>query len=149
MPEGRLPQKPIDILLVEDNHADAHLMAEVLKGAEVPSRLHRIAHGEEVLPYLRREAAHERAPRPELILLDLNLPAKSGHEVLAEIKEDKDLRRIPVIVMSASRDEIDIRRAYELQASAYVCKPAFLDDYIGVVRVIEDFWMRTVRLAAQ
>jgi CheY-like chemotaxis protein len=146
MSDGRLPQKPIDILLVEDNHADAHLMAEVLKEAETPNRLHRLSHGEEVLPYLRGENGPQRAPRPELILLDLNLPAKSGHELLAELKEDKDLRRIPVIVLSASRDEIDVRRAYELCASAYICKPAFLDDYIGVVRIIEDFWLRTARL---
>jgi CheY-like chemotaxis protein len=148
MLEGRLPQKPVDILLVDDNDADALLMAEVLKEGELPNRLHRIAHGENLLPYLRREAPNERAHRPELILLDLNLPAQSGHELLAELKTDRDLRGIPVIVLSTSRDEIDIRRAYDLCASAYICKPAFLDDYIGVVRVIEDFWLRTARLPA-
>jgi two-component system, chemotaxis family, response regulator Rcp1 len=148
MLEGRLPQKAIDILLIEDNQADAQLLNEVLKDAETPNKLHRVATGAEALDFLRRKGTWGRAPRPDLILLDLNLPERTGHEVLADLKRDRDLRRIPVVVLSASRDELDIRRAYELSACSYVCKPAFLDDFIGVVRFIEDFWLRTAKLPA-
>lgn len=138
--------EPVDILLVEDNPGDARLMKEALAEAKIRNRLHLVADGLEALAYLRRQEPFAGAVRPDLILLDLNLPGKDGREVLAEIKGDKDLRRIPVVILTTSRAEADIARAYDLHANAYVTKPLDIEQFITVVQSIEDFWLTTVKL---
>jgi CheY-like chemotaxis protein len=140
------PLEPIEILLVEDNPADADLMRELLTEAKVRNRLHHVGDGVEALAFLRRQGRHADAPRPDLVLLDLNLPRKDGREVLAEIKRDPDLLRIPVIVMSISKDEQDVLRCYELHANSYVPKPVDLDQFVAVVRSLEGFWLAAARL---
>lgn len=137
----------MEVLLVEDNPGDARLAAEAFKEGAVPCRLHVASDGIEAMAFLRRQGRHETAPRPDLILLDLNLPRKDGREVLAEIKEDPGLRRIPVIVLTTSQAESDIARAYELHANCYIVKPVDFDRFIDVVRGIEDFWCRLVKLS--
>jgi len=138
--------EPVDILLVEDNPGDARLMKEALAEAKIRNRLHLVADGVEALAYLRRQDPFAGAGRPDLILLDLNLPGKDGREVLAEIKGDRDLRRIPVVILTTSRTESDIARAYDLHANAYVTKPLDIEQFITVVKSIEDFWLTTVKL---
>ncbi len=138
--------EPVDILLVEDNPGDARLMKEALAEAKIRNRLQVVADGVGALAYLRRQEPFAGAVRPDLILLDLNLPGKDGREVLAEIKGDKDLRRIPVVILTTSRAEADIARAYDLHANAYVTKPLDIEQFITVVQSIEDFWLTTVRL---
>jgi CheY-like chemotaxis protein len=140
--------KPIEILLVEDSPDDACLTMEALREGKVRNRVHWVEDGVEALTVLRREGRHTASARPDLILLDLNLPKKSGHEVLAEIKEDPELKRIPVVVMTMSDDEKDILKAYNLRANCYVTKPVDMEQFIGVVRSIEDFWLTVVRLPA-
>jgi CheY-like chemotaxis protein len=141
-PDGR----PVEILLVEDNPGDVRLMQESLREGKIRVRLSVAADGEEALAWLRREGAHQAAPRPDLILLDLNLPRKDGREVLAEIKADEHLRRIPVVVLTSSQAEKDIIASYDLRANCYVTKPVDLDQFMGVVRSIEDFWLTVVTL---
>lgn len=136
----------MDILLVEDNPGDARLAAEAFKEGRVPTRLHVVQDGIEAIAFLRREGPFESAPRPDLVLLDLNLPRKDGREVLAEIKEDPLLRRIPVIVLTTSQAETDVNRAYELHANCYIVKPVDFDRFIDVVKGIEDFWCSLVKL---
>jgi CheY-like chemotaxis protein len=136
----------VDILLVEDNPADARLMQEALAEAKIRNRLHLVADGLEALAYLRRQSPFAGAVRPDLILLDLNLPGKDGREVLAEIKRDQDLRRIPVVILTSSQAEADIARAYDLHANAYVTKPLDVEQFITVVKSIEDFWLTIVKL---
>ncbi len=136
----------VEILLVEDNPGDARLAMEVLKEAKVRNNLHWTKDGVEALTFLRREKPYEKAPRPDVILLDLNLPRKDGREVLAEIKSDERLMRIPVVVLTISKDEEDIFRTYNLHANCYVTKPLDLDQFVKVVRSIEDFWLTIVRL---
>jgi two-component system, chemotaxis family, response regulator Rcp1 len=138
--------KPVEILLVEDNPGDARLAMEVLKEAKVRNNLHWTKDGVEALAFLRRERPYERKPRPDVILLDLNLPRKDGREVLAEIKNDEELKRIPVVVLTISKDEEDIFRTYNLHANCYVTKPIDLDQFVKVVRSIEDFWLTIVKL---
>jgi CheY-like chemotaxis protein len=138
--------KVIDILLVEDNPGDARLTQEALKAGKIHTRLHLATNGEEALSYLRREAPFKNAPRPDLILLDLNLPRKSGREVLAEIKTDDELRRIPVVVLTSSAAEQDILESYNLRANCYVCKPVDLDQFMKVIQSIEEFWLTIVKL---
>ena len=138
--------EPIEILLVEDNPADARLTQEELKESKVSNNLVVLGDGEQALAYLRREGKYADARRPDLILLDLNLPRKDGREVLAEIKSDLDLRRIPLVVLTTSAGEEDVLRAYNLQAACYITKPIDLDQFIKVVRSIEDFWMTIVKL---
>jgi CheY-like chemotaxis protein len=138
--------EPVDILLVEDNPGDARLMKEALAEARVRNRLHLVADGVEALAYLRRQGPFASAVRPELILLDLNLPGTDGREVLAEIKQDEDLRRIPVVILTSSQAAADIARAYDLHANAYVTKPLDLEQFITVVKSIEDFWLTIVKL---
>jgi len=138
--------EPVDILLVEDNPGDARLMKEALTEVKIGNRLHLVANGVEALAYLRRQDPFADAGRPDLILLDLNLPGKDGREVLAEIKGDQDLRRIPVVILSTSRAEADIARAYDLQANAYVTKPLDIEQFITVVKSIENFWLTIVKL---
>jgi chemotaxis family two-component system response regulator Rcp1 len=138
--------RPIEILLVEDNPGDVRLTIEALKEGKVRNNLAIAKDGVEALVYLRREGSHANANRPDLILLDLNLPRKDGREVLAEIKEDPVLRRIPVVVLTTSKAEEDILRTYDLHANCYITKPVDLDQFISVVRSIDDFWLSVVRL---
>ncbi|GAB3120815.1 response regulator [Novispirillum itersonii subsp. nipponicum] len=137
----------IEILLVEDNPGDARLAAEAFKEGTIPTHLHVASDGIEAMAFLRRQGRHESAPRPDLILLDLNLPRKDGREVLAEIKEDPALRRIPVIVLTTSQAESDVSRAYDLHANCYIVKPVDFDRFIDVVKGIEDFWCSLVKLS--
>jgi len=136
----------VEILLVEDNPGDVRLMMEALKEAGVTYHLQVAQDGVHALQVLRREGTHRDAPRPELILLDLNLPRKDGREVLAEIKADRDLRCIPVVVLTTSRADQDIVRSYELHANCYISKPVGLEEYINVLQVIEEFWLKTATL---
>ena len=144
----RMQGRPVEILLVEDNPADVHLTVEALRDARVHNNLHVASDGEEALAFLRRQAAHKDAPRPDLILLDLNLPKKSGREVLAEIKAEPALRRIPVVILSTSEAKEDIASAYDLAANCYVTKPVDLDEFFQVVRAIDSFWLSLVKLPA-
>ncbi len=136
----------LEILLVEDNPADVRLTREVFEGGRLSTHLNVVSDGEQALAFLRREGIYESAPRPKLVLLDLNLPRKDGREVLEELKSDRALCRIPVIVLTTSAAQSDIMRAYELRANCFITKPLDLDEYIAVVRSIEDFWLATARL---
>lgn len=138
--------EPINILLVEDNPGDVRLTVEALREGKVHNQLSVARDGVEALAFLRREGQFAEAPRPDVILLDLNLPKKDGREVLAEIKADERLRRIPVVVLTTSKAEEDILRSYALHANCYVTKPVDLEQFITVVRSIEDFWFSIVRL---
>lgn len=138
--------RPIEILLVEDNPGDVRLAIEALKEAKVNNRLFVAPDGVEALAYLRKQGEYVNAPRPDLILLDLNLPRKDGREVLAEIKPDPSLRRIPVVVLTTSRAEEDIINAYNLHANCYITKPIDFQQFMSVVRSIEEFWLTVVRL---
>jgi two-component system response regulator len=140
--------KPIEILLVEDNPGDVRLSIEVLRDAKVHNHLNTVSDGVEALSFLRREGIYAEAPHPDLILLDLNLPKKDGREVLAEIKADDNLKRIPVVVLTTSQSEEDILKAYELHANCYISKPVNLDQFIKVVQSIEAFWLTIVKLPA-
>lgn len=134
----------IKILLVEDNPADADLTRETLESSKILSELDVVCDGIEAMAYLRREGNYAKAPRPDIILLDLNLPRKDGREVLADLKADLALRRIPVIVLTSSETEEDVLRSYDLQASAYVTKPVDLAGFGKIVRAIEGFWFSVV-----
>jgi CheY-like chemotaxis protein len=138
--------RPVEILLVEDNPGDARLTREALNEAKIRNNLHHAMDGVEALAFLRREGQHAEAPRPDIILLDLNLPRKDGREVLAELKADPALRPIPVVVLTTSEAEQDIVRTYELHANCYITKPVDLEKFITIVRAIEDFWLAVVRL---
>ena len=140
--------EPIEILLIEDSPDDADLTVDVLREGRIYNRVTVIEDGVEAMAYLRREGRHASAIRPDLILLDLNLPRKNGREVLAEIKQDPELRRIPVVVMTSSDDEKDILSAYNNHVNCYVTKPVDLDQFIGVVKSIEHFWFSIVKLPA-
>jgi len=137
---------PIEILLVEDSPGDARLASEALQDAKVRNTLHWVDNGEEAMAFLRKEGKHARVPRPDLILLDLNLPGKDGREVLAEIKGDPDLKRIPVVILTVSKDEEDIMKTYNLHANCFITKPVDLYQFIKVVKSIEDFWLTVVKL---
>ncbi|HUE77100.1 MAG TPA: response regulator [Longimicrobiales bacterium] len=145
----REPTSPAEILLVEDNPADVRLTREALREAKVRSNLHVASDGVEALALLRKEGAYADAPRPDLILLDLNLPKKDGREVLKEIKGDRSLRSIPVVILTSSQAERDIVRAYELHANCYVTKPVELAQFIHVVQSIESFWFSIVKLPTE
>jgi two-component system, chemotaxis family, response regulator Rcp1 len=140
---------PIDILLVEDNPGDVRLTKEALSDANVLNRLTVATDGLEALAALRREGRFANAPRPDIILLDLNLPRKDGRAVLAEIKKDPDLRRIPVIVLTTSKAEEDVLHTYDLHANCYILKPLDLEQFITVVKSIEDFWFTVARLPSE
>jgi len=137
---------PVEILLVEDNPADVRLTREALNEGKVRSTLHVVGDGEAALAFLRREGRHAGAAHPDLILLDLNLPRKDGREVLAEIKEDPDLKHIPVVVLTTSTAEEDILRTYNLHANCFVTKPVQLDQFLSCVKSIDDFWLALVKL---
>ncbi|HWY88660.1 MAG TPA: response regulator [Gemmataceae bacterium] len=146
MKKARPSGRPMRILLVDDNPGDVRLTLEAFRDG-LPNELSVTKNGVEALAFLRRQGKYTSAPRPDLILLDLNLPLKDGREVLAEIKQDLDMRRIPVVVLTSSRAEDDIRKAYELHANCYICKPVELERFMAVVRSIQDFWFVTVKLA--
>jgi two-component system, chemotaxis family, response regulator Rcp1 len=134
----------INILLIEDSAADIRLTHEALKEAKILNVLHVVEDGVEAMSFLRHEGVHAASPRPDLILLDLNLPKKDGREVLAEIKQDESLRHIPVVVLTTSRAEEDVMRSYRLHASAYVTKPVDLQQFFEVIAAIEGFWLAVV-----
>ena len=140
--------RPIEILLVEDSPHDARLMIEALRDGKLRHNVRHVEEGEEAMAILRREGKEAASPRPDLILLDLNLPGMDGREVLQEIKEDLDLKRIPVVVMTTSRAERDIYHAYNLHANCYVTKPTDIEQFIEAVKKIEDFWLTVVKLSA-
>jgi chemotaxis family two-component system response regulator Rcp1 len=136
----------VEILLVEDNPDDVDLTLEALKDAKMHTSLHTVEDGVEALAFLRKEGKYSHVPRPDLILLDLNLPKKDGREVLAEIKSDTDLQQIPVVVLTTSDAEEDIVKAYQLHANCYIKKPVDFDQFIKVVNAIEGFWFTMVKL---
>lgn len=136
----------IEILMVEDNPADARLTQEALKEGQLCNRLHLARDGVEAMQFLRREEPFGDAPRPDVVLLDLNLPRKDGREVLAEIKADPSLKHIPVVVLTTSEAEQDIVKSYELHANCYVTKPVDLQRFIEIVQQIETFWLGIVKL---
>jgi two-component system, chemotaxis family, response regulator Rcp1 len=138
--------KIVDILLVEDNPGDIRLTQEILKESKIHNNLNIVMDGVEAMEYLRKEGAYKDATRPDIILLDLNLPKMNGKEVLAEVKTDPDLKRIPVVVLTTSVAEQDILRTYDLYANCYITKPIDLDQFITVVKLIEDFWLTIVKL---
>ena len=141
--------RPVEILLVEDNPGDVRLTIEALRESKVANNLNVARDGVEALAYLRREGAYADAVRPDLILLDLNMPRKDGREVLAEIKAEPNLRTIPVVVLTTSRAEQDVLRSYELQANCYITKPVDLEQFITVVKSIENFWLTIVTLPTE
>ena len=138
--------KPIEILLVEDNPGDVRLTREVLRETKVRNTLHVAQDGVEALDFLKGRGKHAGVARPDLILLDLNLPRKDGREVLREVKEDPDLRRIPIVVLTTSKAEADVVRSYNLHANCYISKPVDLEQFISVVKAIEGFWLTIVKL---
>ena len=136
----------VQILLVEDNPGDARLARQGLRQCKIPNDLHVVDDGVKAMAYLQRKGEYATAPRPQLILLDLNLPRKDGREVLREIKEDVNLKAIPVIILTTSRAEEDINKTYSLHANCYVTKPLDLPQFLNTVQSIEDFWFSTVKL---
>lgn len=137
---------PIEILLVEDNPGDVRLTQEAIREAKIRNTLNVVNDGEQAIAYVRQQAAFADQPRPDLILLDLNLPRKDGREVLQDLKSDPDLHRIPVVVLTSSAAEHDILRTYDLYANAYVTKPVDLEQFLHVVSSIQDFWLNIVKL---
>lgn len=142
----QITAKPIEILLVEDSEGDVGLIEEVFEDAKIRNNLHVVGDGEEAILFLRGEGQFLDSPHPDIILLDLNLPKKDGREVLEEIKEDDDLKHIPVVVLTTSKAEGDILRSYNLHANAYITKPVDFDQFIKVIKSIEDFWLEVVKL---
>ena len=138
--------RQIEILLVEDNAGDARLTQEAMRAAKMTNILHVVEDGEQAMEFLRRRSRFKDAPRPDLILLDLNLPKKDGRSVLAEVKTDPDLRRIPVVVLTTSRSEEDVVQAYDMHANAYVTKPVNLEQFMRIVGLIDEFWLKVVTL---
>jgi len=145
-PHSRAESDPIEILLVEDNPGDVELTREALHDTKLHMNLSVVSDGVDAMAFLRREGEYARAPRPDLILLDLNLPRKDGRGVLADVKQDPALRHIPVVVLTSSEAEQDIVRAYELHANCYVTKPVDLDQFVKIVQSIEQFWFTVVKL---
>jgi CheY-like chemotaxis protein len=145
----RILGKPVEILLVEDNVGDVGLIEEVFEEAKIRNNIHVAENGEEALRYLRGKGKFSGSPRPDIIILDLNLPKKDGREVLREIKEDSNLKNIPIIVLTTSTAEKDILRAYELHANAYVTKPLDFDQFMNVIGSIVNFWLGVVQLPSK
>jgi chemotaxis family two-component system response regulator Rcp1 len=140
---------PIQVLLVEDSPGDVRLTQEAFRDANMAIKLHVATDGVEAMAFLRREGPHASAPRPDLILLDLNLPKMDGRQVLALVKEDADLKTIPTVILTTSEAEVDIVKSYQLQANCYLSKPVQLDEFEGLVRSINDFWLTRVKLPQQ
>ena len=139
----------IEILLVEDNEPDVLLTLEAFEEASVPNRLHVARDGVEALRFLRREGEHAHAPRPDVILMDINMPRKNGLEVLQEIKADRSLASIPVVMLTTSQSDDDVRNSYERHASGYVFKPVGFENFLNAMRAFENFWMTFVRFPPQ
>jgi CheY-like chemotaxis protein len=142
----RNSNKPLEVLLVEDSPSDVRLTREALRESQLLNNLSVVGDGIEALSYLRRQDGYAEAVQPDLVLLDLNLPKKDGREVLAEIKADPALRRIPVVVLTTSSAEEDVVKTYDLHANCYITKPLDLDRFIRVIKSIEDFWVGVVKL---
>lgn len=142
----RKAAKSVDLLLVEDNPGDVRLTQEALKDSKVLNNLYVVNDGAEAIAFLRNGRKHRHAPRPDLILLDLNLPKKDGREVLADIKNDENLKRIPVVILTVSKAEEDVLKTYDLHANCYVTKPIDLNQFLTVVKSIENFWLNIVKL---
>jgi CheY-like chemotaxis protein len=138
--------RPIEILLVEDSPSDTDLTIEALHEAKVANHLSTVEDGVQAMQFLRRQGAYADAPRPDLILLDLNLPRKDGRQVLEEIKADPELKAVPVVVLTASQAEQDVLRAYALHANCYITKPVDFQQFLGVVKAVENFWLTVVKL---
>jgi CheY-like chemotaxis protein len=138
--------QPIEVLLVEDDPGDVLLIREAFEFNKVHNNLHVVSDGEQALAYLRREGEHAGVNRPDLVLLDLNLPRKDGREVLAEVKQDETLRTIPIVVLTTSEAEEDVLKSYQLHANAYVTKPVDFERFVSIVRQIDDFFVSVVRL---
>lgn len=136
----------IEILLVEDNEGDARLAKEALRDSKIRNTIHHVSDGEAAIAFLRREGSFRNVPTPDLVLLDLNLPRKDGREVLAEVKADGDLKRIPVVILTVSSAEEDVLKSYNLHANCYITKPLDLAQFMKVVHSIEDFWLTIVKL---
>jgi CheY-like chemotaxis protein len=136
----------LHILLVEDSPEDVLLTREAFKDAKVANEIHVVEDGEAAMAFMHREGDYADAPRPDLVLLDLNLPRKDGREVLAEIKDDADLRHIPVVVLTTSASDVDVMRAYEHHVNSYIRKPVDLDQFLSAVRTIDDYWLGVVAL---
>lgn len=139
----------VEILLVEDSPSDTELTVEALSESRAVSHLNTVQDGAQALAFLRRQEGYAQAPRPDLILLDLNLPCKDGREVLAELKSDPDLKTIPVVVLTSSRADEDVLRAYQLQCNCYITKPVIFKEFLRVVRSIENFWLAVATLPEQ
>jgi len=146
MSSSQTASRSIVILLVEDNPGDARLTQEAMHDSKLTNTMHVVEDGVEAMEFLRRQGRYGDAPRPDLILLDLNLPKKDGRAVLAEIKSDPALKRIPVVVLTTSRDEKDVLAAYDLHANAYVTKPVDLAQFMKIVALIDEFWVNVVTL---
>lgn len=142
----RKESKPIEILLVEDSPSDTDLTIEAFQGGGIPSNLSHVEDGVEAMEFLGRKNAYINAPRPDLILLDLNLPRKDGREVLLELKSDPNLCTIPVVVLTTSKDDKDIAQAYQLKANCYIAKPVDFEQFVNAVRAIEHFWLKVATL---
>lgn len=138
--------RPVEVLLVEDSPGDVRLTREALKEGKVRNNLNVVSDGVEAMEYLRREGPYAGALRPDIVLLDLNMPRKDGREVLAEMKADHSLKRIPVVILTTSEAEQDILRTYDLHANCYLTKPVDLDQFISIVKSVEDFWLTIVKL---
>ena len=138
--------RPAEVLLVEDSPGDVRLTREALKEGKVRNNLSVVSDGVEAMEFLRREGKYAQAPRPDIVLLDLNMPRKDGREVLAEMKSDESLKRIPVVILTTSEAEQDILKTYDLHANCYLTKPVDLEQFITVVKSIEDFWLTIVTL---
>jgi len=139
-----MKQQPVEVLIVEDNDADVHLTATALRDARIANDIHVVGNGEDAIAFLKREGAYVSALRPDLILLDLNLPKKDGFQVLEELRADADLKTIPVIVVSGSDRQQDIARAYDLNIAAYLVKPTNVDDYFNAIRAVKELWFHSV-----
>ena len=137
---------PIEILLVEDSVGDARLAREALAESKLRNRLHHVVDGLDAMRFLRREPPHGAAPRPDLVLLDLNLPGMDGREVLAAIKQSEDLRQIPVVILTVSEDEADVLRSYDLHANCYITKPVDFRKFIAAMEILQTFWLNLVKL---
>ena len=138
--------REVTILLVEDNPGDVRLTVEALREGRILNSLHVVNDGDAAMDFVRRRGEHREAPRPDIILLDLNLPRKDGREVLEELKGDPDLHRIPVVVLTTSSSEADVLRSYDLHANCYIAKPIGYEDFMGAVRSLENFWLKIVTL---
>ncbi|AKB16629.1 MAG: response regulator [Methanosarcina thermophila] len=145
----RTMSKSVEILLVEDSKGDVGLIEEVFEDAKIGNTLHIVEDGEEAIAFLRGEGQFSDAPRPDIILLDLNLPKKDGREVLEEVKSDDELKNIPVVILTTSKAEEDILKSYNLHANAYITKPVDFDQFIKVVKSIESFWLEIVKLPSK